>query len=100
MMCYQYIYSTIIGTFVLIGTWAGLMPFPMDGYPIVGELQSFGFPNLWLATGFGGNGIMLGPMFARFVADAVVGASPLPLAVQTSCSPDRQGCVSSVHSDI
>eukprot|EP00041_Stephanoeca_diplocostata_P008279 m.120848 g.120848 ORF g.120848 m.120848 type:complete len:548 (+) comp17255_c0_seq1:336-1979(+) len=77
----------------LEGTWAGLMPFSMDGYPIVGELSSFGLPNLWLVTGFGGNGIMLGPMFAKFVANALVGIAPLPRAVQASCCPARNGCV-------
>lgn len=48
------------------------MPFSIDGIPIVGELAEAGYPNLWLATGFGPHGIMEGPAAGRFVGEAVV----------------------------
>ena len=40
------------------GAWAGLMPFSDDGKPIIGEVSD----KLWVATGYGGEGMMIGPV--------------------------------------
>lgn len=53
------------------GSWAGLMPFSADGRPIVGECDSLGLSNLWLACGFGPSGIMEGPAAAKMLATRV-----------------------------
>ena len=56
---------------------AGLMPFSIDGTPIVGELSETGYPGLWLATGFGPEGIMEGPAAGRWVGEQVVAQQQL-----------------------
>ena len=40
------------------GAWSGIMPFACDGLPTIDVLDSDG---LYIAAGFGANGIMLGP---------------------------------------
>lgn len=71
------------------GTWAGLMPFALDGKLLVGELVGCELPGLWLATGFGPNGIMLGPSVGEMVAEAMTGFAPLPLAFEEEYNPCR-----------
>ncbi len=54
----------------IIESWAGLRPLTPDGRPIVGpEAELAG---LFYATGHGRNGILLGPLTARIVADLIV----------------------------
>jgi len=52
------------------GEWAGLMPFSVDGKPLVGSLKGVSerFDGLWIAGGFGGEGMMLGPGVAKQLA--------------------------------
>jgi glycine/D-amino acid oxidase-like deaminating enzyme len=52
------------------GAWAGLMPFSKDGRPMVGELTPLGLDGLWVAVGFGSNGVMSGPHAGRVVGEA------------------------------
>jgi glycine oxidase len=60
----------------IVERWAGLRPMSADGWPVVGpdpELEG-----LFYATGHGRNGILLGPLTGRVIADLVLdGASPL-----------------------
>jgi glycine/D-amino acid oxidase-like deaminating enzyme len=56
----------------LHGEWAGLMPFSKDGRPMVGELAALGFEQLWVAVGFGSNGVMSGPHAGKLVGEAAV----------------------------
>ena len=81
------------------GVWAGIMPFSLDGMPLVGEIVApqlsptlakttntstatasatattnerlLDCPGLWSLTGFGPHGIMEGPMSACILAAAV-----------------------------
>jgi len=53
------------------GAWAGPMPFSLDGKPIVGHLESFGLPNLFVLTGLGPHGIMDGPMLGKLLAEEI-----------------------------
>ena len=75
----------------LAGSWAGIMPFSVDGQPLVGELDPLGLPGLWLASGFGPHGIMEGPFAGKLLADAVTGVAPLPEAVAAKFNPCREG---------
>ena len=57
----------------------GLRPASADDMPILGALP--GAPNTYVATGHGANGLLLGPLSGKLVADAVLGrASELDLA--------------------
>jgi D-amino-acid dehydrogenase len=52
----------------------GLRPVSVDDTPIIGALP--GLPNVFVATGHGANGLLLGPVSGRFVADLVLGREP------------------------
>ena len=54
-------------------TWAGLRPYTDDHLPILGAGP---LPGLFLATGHFRNGILLAPITARLMAQAVLGESP------------------------
>ncbi len=67
--------------------WFGLRPGSPDGLPIVGPVP--GLENAWVATGHYRNGILLGPITGRLVAQAVVtGETPEELR---PFSPSRFG---------
>jgi glycine oxidase len=55
-------------------TWAGLRPYTEDHLPILGAGP---LPGLFLATGHFRNGILLAPITARLLAQAILGDSPL-----------------------
>jgi D-amino-acid dehydrogenase len=52
----------------------GLRPVSADDTPILGALP--GYPNVFVATGHGANGLLLGPVSGRLVADLVLGREP------------------------
>jgi glycine/D-amino acid oxidase-like deaminating enzyme len=53
--------------------WSGLMPFSMDGKPILNSFAKYGHPNLFIAGGFGGEGIMYGPGCSKIFAAWMLG---------------------------
>ena len=57
-------------------TWAGLMPFPLDGKPLIGRLP--GHEQLYLVGGLASSGFGRGPMAGKLVADLVHGGVPHP----------------------
>lgn len=57
----------------LVDSWAGLRPQAKDGLPVLGESDR---PGVHLATGLFKSGIMLGPLVAELVADALEGKPP------------------------
>ncbi|HEV3092745.1 MAG TPA: glycine oxidase ThiO [Candidatus Cybelea sp.] len=59
-----------LGAFSVTETWAGLRPGSPDGLPFLGSTPIAGY---FLATGHYRNGILLTPVTARLVADAVEG---------------------------
>ena len=59
-------------------TWAGLRPVCSDGLPVLG--QSPAIDNVFLALGHGRNGILLAPITAELIADAIVNNQPPPAA--------------------
>lgn len=56
----------------IAGVWSGLMPFSMDGKALVGSLSSLGHPRVYVAGGFGGDGIMWGPGAAELLAEVIL----------------------------
>jgi glycine/D-amino acid oxidase-like deaminating enzyme len=59
----------------LARSWAGLMPFSLDGRPLLGPIP--GVPNAHVAGGLASSGFNRGPMAGRLVADLVAG-QPVP----------------------
>ena len=67
--------------------WAGLRPRARDGLPLIGPLQ--GLDRLYIATGHFRNGILLGPLTGRLVAEMIVG-EPVSFPLD-AFSPGRFG---------
>lgn len=63
---------------------AGLRPTPPDRLPLLGPVASR--PGLWVAAGHHRNGILLAPVTARLMCDAICNGALAPLAPY---SPDR-----------
>ena len=60
-------------------TWAGLMPFPRDGKPLIGRIASR--DGLWIVSGLASSGFGRGPMAGKLLADHLhTGEMPAPLA--------------------
>jgi glycine oxidase len=62
-----------LGSFTLSETWAGLRPDSPDGRPYLGAGAVAGY---FVAGGHYRNGILLTPVTAEFVADAIEGRAP------------------------
>ena len=58
-------------------TWAGLMPFPLDGRPLIGRIP--GREHLWIVSGLASSGFGRGPMAGKLLADSVHGGQALPI---------------------
>lgn len=69
----------------IVEKWSGLRPRSTDGWPIIGRLRDV--ENLFVATGHYRNGILLAPLTAKMVADAVTGKGDSPYL--TTFGPDR-----------
>ncbi len=50
-------------------TWAGTMPFALDGAPIIGAIPLL--PNLYIASGMASSGFGRGPMAGKLLADYI-----------------------------
>ena len=66
-------------------TWTGLMPFAIDGKPIIGQIPQF--KNLFIVTGLGSSGFGRGPMSGKLLADFIHTSHPHP--VLTDSDPAR-----------
>ena len=55
-------------------TWAGVMPFTLDGKPLIGRIP--GRDGLWIVTGLASSGFGRGPMAGKLLADALHTGSP------------------------
>ena len=53
----------------VVRTWAGLMPFTMDGSPIIGRVPTM--DNLYIVSGLASSGFGRGPMAGKLVADYI-----------------------------
>jgi glycine oxidase len=68
----------------LIDHWSGLRPQSADGLPILGRSETDG---LWIASGHFRNGVLLTPITARLLADAMLRGAPIPTAFSPSRRP-------------
>jgi glycine/D-amino acid oxidase-like deaminating enzyme len=64
-----------VGGFSVDGFWAGLRPAAPDRFPIVGWAP--GVRGLFLATAHYRNGVLLGPLTGRRVADHILHSADL-----------------------
>lgn len=69
-------------------TWAGLMPFSLDGRPIIGKIPHRG--DLYIASGLASSGFGRGPMAGKFAADYIHTGHPAPVLAES----DPARCVS------
>ena len=76
-------------------TWAGLMPFPLDGRPLLGPVV--GRDGLFLAGGLASSGFGRGPMAGRLVAEQVLGRRP-GFDLSTVLPGDRAGPAGQIRS--
>ncbi|GIT02130.1 MAG: hypothetical protein CM1200mP27_07550 [Chloroflexota bacterium] len=61
-------------------TWAGIMPFSMDGKPIIGKIPQF--DNLFVVTGLASSGFGRGPMSGKLLADYIHTGHPSPVLAE------------------
>jgi glycine oxidase len=81
-----------VSKLALEDSWAGLRPRAWDGLPVIGE--SADVKNLFYATGYYRNGILLAPASGRVVAEIVSGgATNLAPRAFTAFSPARHARV-------
>jgi glycine/D-amino acid oxidase-like deaminating enzyme/nitrite reductase/ring-hydroxylating ferredoxin subunit len=52
--------------------WSAQYYIPADGLPYIGQLPG-GDPNMYIATGYNGNGMMFGTIAGKIISDAVTG---------------------------
>lgn len=67
----------------IVDSWSGLRPCSTDELPVIGNVS--GMTNLTVATGHYRNGILLAPLTARIVVDAITGLEEFP----NTFLPDR-----------
>ena len=77
--------SPAIATLPVVDTWAGLRPRPADGLPVLGACGEI--DGVVYATGHYRNGILLAPLTAELIVDAVVTGVTSPSLAPFS--PDR-----------
>jgi glycine oxidase len=77
--------SPVISNLPIVDTWAGLRPRSADGLPVLGPCGEI--DGLLYATGHYRNGILLAPLTAELVSEAIVAGVASPLLAPFS--PDR-----------
>ena len=61
-------------------TWAGLMPFPLDGKPLIGRIPNR--ERLWIVSGLASSGFGRVPMAGKLLAESLHAGAPLPLLAE------------------
>ena len=61
-------------------TWAGLMPFALDGKPLIGRISNR--DNLWIVSGLASSGFGRGPMAGKLLADYLHTGTPAPVLAE------------------
>ena len=80
----------MLGQLAISRTWAGLMPFSLDGKPIIGKIPQL--DNLYIVSGLASSGFGRGPMAGKLIADYVhTGHRP-----QVLSEADPARCVTSL----
>ena len=71
-------------------TWAGLMPFSLDGKPIIGRVPQI--EGLFIVSGLASSGFGRGPMAGKLIADFVHSGHPHPVLQES----DPARCVTAL----
>ncbi len=58
-------------------TWSGIMPFPLDGKPLIGAVPSY--DNLYIGGGLRSSGFGRGPMTGRLLAECIHTGKAMPI---------------------
>ena len=66
-----------LGALPIVRTWAGLMPFSLDGKPLIGRIP--GRDDLWIVSGLASSGFGRGPMAGKLLADCFHSGAPAPV---------------------
>ena len=61
-------------------TWAGLMPFSLDGKPLIGRVP--GRDGLWIVSGLASSGFGRGPMAGKLLADLLHTRASVPVLAE------------------
>lgn len=64
----------VLDAWPIARTWAGLMPFSLDGQPLIGRIPER--DELWIVGGLASSGFGRGPMAGKLLADALVSGEP------------------------
>jgi glycine oxidase len=76
-----------IAVLPFIEAWTGLRPLAKSGMPVIGRAM----PGLWLALGHYRNGVLLAPLTAELVADALTGSGlPVPATLAARFAPHAE----------
>jgi glycine/D-amino acid oxidase-like deaminating enzyme len=67
----------LLRTLSITRTWAGLMPFSLDGAPLIGQIPQR--RNLYMVSGLASSGFGRGPMAGMLLADAIHTGQPHPV---------------------
>ena len=59
----------LVARHAIVKTWAGLMPFSVDGSPIIGRIPQR--DNLYIVSGLASSGFGRGPMAGRLAAEFI-----------------------------
>lgn len=78
-----------LGSARVLRTWAGLRPGTADGLPLIGPSRSV--QGLWIADGLFRDGILLGPLTGKIVADLIQSCPPSIDVNLAAFDPDRFG---------
>jgi sarcosine oxidase subunit beta len=69
-----------LGDLPIARTWAGLMPFSLDGKPLIGRIP--GRESVWIVTGLASSGFGRGPMAGKLLADYLHTGVPAPVLAE------------------
>jgi sarcosine oxidase subunit beta len=81
----------LLATLSIARTWAGLMPFSLDGAPLIGPIPQR--RNLYIVSGLASSGFGRGPMAGKLLADAIHTGQPHPVLAEA----DPARCVTVVE---
>jgi sarcosine oxidase subunit beta len=70
----------LLSTLSIARTWAGLMPFSLDGAPLIGQISQR--RNLYIVSGLASSGFGRGPMAGKLLADAIHMGQPHPVLAE------------------
>ena len=80
----------MLGTQSISRTWSGLMPFSLDGRPIIGMVPQVG--GLYIVSGLASSGFGRGPMAGKLIAEYVHTGHPPPVLSES----DPARCVTAL----